>query len=197
MLRLAIIINILFSFAYAKNYKINTKNSKVGFSVTKFKINGDVPGSFKKFSGQFDFDAKKTELKNIKVEIETASVDTGKPKRDKHLRDDPEFFLVKKYPKIIFETAKDRVFKLKEGIVTFVKGKLTIKDKTREETLNVIYNGIGKKGPKFSILSQIDRRNYNVTWNDKYEGEVLKRFKRKFFNKILDNNVKIQIFINQ
>jgi polyisoprenoid-binding protein YceI len=184
---------------WSKTYKLGGDNTTIKFSITKFKENGDIPGTFKKVEGTYFFDQKKNELKDIDIVIDMASVDTENEKRDKKLRDDPEFFEVKKYPKMRFKTTPGQIFKIKEGIVTFVKGELEIKGVLKSESINVIYNGLDKKNkkPMFSILSQIDRRNYNISWNKDYKGDVAKRLQRFFVNKVLDNRVKIQIKVNQ
>ncbi len=73
----------------AEEYLIDTKNSHAS-------INFKIPhlgysmllGRFNKFEGKFTFDKDDPSRSKVSVTIDTASIDSNNPKRDKHLRSD-------------------------------------------------------------------------------------------------------------
>lgn len=149
--------------AFATVYKLDPAHQQVGFSVRHMMIS-NVKGHFNKVNGSFDFDPAKKQLKNIDVVIDTASIDTAQPDRDKHLSN-ADFFDVTKYPKMTFKSEKIE-FDGKKGKAT---GPLTIKDKTKTITLDFTYNGEmemnGGKSVGFSASTVIDRKDFGLNWN--------------------------------
>lgn len=149
--------------ASAAIYKLDPGHLEVGFSVRHMMIS-NVKGHFDKVTGSFDYDAAKKTLKNVEVTIETASITTSQADRDKHLTG-PDFFDVAKYPKMTFKSEKIE-FDGKKGKMT---GPLTIKDKTKNVTLDFTYNGeteiMGTKKVGFSAHGTINRKDWGMTWN--------------------------------
>ena len=97
----------VFSFSLCAkpiSYKLDTNNSKVGFSV-KHKITKDVYGEFLKSKGEVILNNKTNEILKVEAKIDVNSIDTGIYKRDKHLRSS-DFFHAEKYPFIFFESSK-------------------------------------------------------------------------------------------
>ena len=138
----------LFASAQAavENYKIDPVHSSVGFKIRHFFTT--VPGFFTKFSGTIAVDRDQLENSVIDARIEVASVDTRVEARDKDLRSD-QFFDVVKFPAITF---KSKTWK-KTGEDTFdVTGDLTIRDITKEIVLQVKSLGFGP-GMKGAMLS--------------------------------------------
>jgi polyisoprenoid-binding protein YceI len=152
---------LAFSFsAWAAPLKVDPAKSKVGFSIHKFKIGGDVAGEFKKFTGSFEVDAKTSLLKSAQGEIEVASVDTQSEKRDEHLRTG-DFFEVSKHPKITF-TLKEHTGSIKAGKV---KGALSIKGVTKDVELDAVVKNAALKTYEIELKGQINRKDYGITWN--------------------------------
>ena len=107
--------------------------------------------------------------------IDASSIFTNNDDRDNHLRS-ADFFDVEKFPGIIFESTKfekvsDEEYKL--------RGNLTIKDVTKEITLNVEYGGSnkdpwGNTKAGFSLTGKINRKDWGLNWNAALEaGGVL------------------------
>lgn len=149
--------------AHATAFKIDEKHSSVGFSIKHLMIS-NVKGSFNKFSGTFDYDAAKKQVKDVEVTIDTNSISTNEPDRDAHLRN-ADFFDVQKYPKITFKSTKVE-FDGKKGKAT---GPLTIKDKTKTVTFDFTYGGeaemMGTKKVAFSAGTTINRKDFGLNWN--------------------------------
>jgi polyisoprenoid-binding protein YceI len=105
------------------------------------------------------------EMGRIKLEVKTKSVNTGIPNRDNHLRAD-EFFAVKKYPTMSFESTG---VKQKQGNEYIVEGNLTVKGKTQKVAVPFTYFGSRenplKKGQQvagFEAHFTVNRLDYGV-----------------------------------
>src|SRR5690606_7361396 len=116
---------------------LDPTHSELTFKVKHLMIS-NVKGEFKIFNASIDNE----DFENGKViaRIDASSIFTNNDDRDNHLRS-ADFFDVEKFPGIIFESTKfekvsDEEYKL--------RGNLTIKDVTKEITLNVEYGGSNK-----------------------------------------------------
>lgn len=152
-------------YTHAENYKLDTSHTEVGFSVKHLLIS-NVKGRFGKFSGTFEYDKALKSLKNLKIEIDPASISTSEKDRDEHLRSD-DFFDVKKYKKITF--ISDKADFSEDGKIIKVSGKLKIKDKELPVTLEVTLNGEaeieGTKKIAFTANTEINRKDWGINWN--------------------------------
>jgi polyisoprenoid-binding protein YceI len=84
--------------AQGQKYLITPENSKIEFIGSK--VTGSHHGSFKKFSGEIDFNGQ-PENSRVSITIETNSVETDTPDLTKHLQT-PDFFDVAKHPQAKF-----------------------------------------------------------------------------------------------
>lgn len=84
--------------AQGQKYLITPENSKIEFIGSK--VTGSHHGSFKKFSGDIDFNGQ-PENSRVSITIETNSVETDTLDLTKHLQT-PDFFDVAKYPQAKF-----------------------------------------------------------------------------------------------
>ncbi|WP_243359361.1 YceI family protein [Fundidesulfovibrio terrae] len=96
-----------------------------------------VPGRFESYSGTVRFDPQNLEGSVIDVSVDMASISTGVPKRDEHLKS-PDFFDVGKYPAMWFVSQK---ITSKGGSEYVAEGDLTIKDVTKRIQLPFTYLG--------------------------------------------------------
>jgi len=107
------------------------------------------------------------------VKVDVASIDTGEPDRDAHLRSD-DFFNAEKYPFATFKST--RVEEIDEHIEQHVRvwGNLTIRDVTKEIPLDVEFEGRivdpwGKDRASFSGETQISRKEFGLRWDQLME----------------------------
>ncbi|MAM86714.1 YceI family protein [Allohahella sp. A8] len=124
----------------AAEYLIDTKDAH---AFVQFKIQhlgySWLLGRFNDFSGTFNFDEKNPEKSSVKVEIDTASIDSNHAERDKHLRSD-DFLDVTKYPKASFVSTDVK----KTGDETAkITGDLTLRGVTREIVIDATRIGGG------------------------------------------------------
>lgn len=152
-----------------RNWTIDPSHSEIGFSVRHLMIS-TVRGSFTSFSGAAEFDPEAIEQGSINVEIDPSGIDTRDETRDGHLRS-PDFFDAETYPAITF--ASTSVEPAGNGRYS-VHGDLTIKDVTRPVTLDttftdVISDPFGGARLGVSASTEIDRKEFGLTWNQALE----------------------------
>ena len=90
--------------AVPETYAIDSVHSNVAFKIRHLGISW-VNGYFKQFEGKVTLDPENPEKSTVKVTVQSASIDTATPDRDKHLRS-PDFFSVEKFPVLSFESSK-------------------------------------------------------------------------------------------
>ena len=153
------------STSQAGKYAIDPAHSKVGFEIPHLVISS-VEGRFTKFEGEIDFAEKFTDSK-VTAKIDTASIDTSNDDRNKHLKS-ADFFDVAKYPTITFKSKKITGTPEKFTVV----GDLTIKDKTKEVSLDGKFLGLVKDAydkAAFTATTKINRQDYNLKWGKMVE----------------------------
>ena len=141
----------------------------MGFSLQR--------GRFDKTQGTIvlDLEAHKG---TVEVSIDTASVDTGEPKLDEHLKGE-DFFDVKKFPRMTFKSS-DLVF---EGdVLKKANGELTIKGVAKPVTFDLGYFKCGnslavlRKVCGADLSARIKRSDFGVSYGIPMVGdEVLLR----------------------
>ena len=152
----------LHSFAQEK-WALDKSHSKIGFSVLHMGIS-EVEGYFK------DFESSVTTSNNfqeadITFVAKAASIYTDNERRDTHLKSD-DFFNAEKFPELKF-TGK----LVKENNAYSLKGKLTIRDVTKDVVFKVVYGGRINTGrgekAGFKISGEINRLDYGLKWENK------------------------------
>lgn len=124
--------------ARAADYSIDPAHSSVGFRIQHLGMSW-LTGRFDTLSGDFAFDQASPATAKIKVEIDTASVNTNHAERDKHLKSG-DFLNVDKNPKATFESTAIEV--TGERTAT-IKGNLTLNGVTKEVAIAAEYVGGG------------------------------------------------------
>jgi len=137
-----------------------------------------VRGRFKQVQGTLTADEEHPEGCCADVDIDVASLDTGSPDRDAHLRG-TDFFDAERFPKITFHSTAIEGNVREEGDRFRVVGDLTIRDSTMEVALDCVFEGRGQDPwgndrAGFSGSAEIDRREWGLRWNQTIEtGGVL------------------------
>jgi polyisoprenoid-binding protein YceI len=123
-----------------------------------------VRGSFTEVSGTIELAEDPTES-TVEIILQAASVDTGNPERDEHLRS-PDFFDVATYPEIRFRSTS---IQPDEDRWT-VTGDLAVRDAIHPVTLTVEFLGVaidpwGNPKAGFSASGELNREDWGLTWN--------------------------------
>lgn len=156
-------------------YVADTMHSEVEFMVKHMMVT-KVKGTFNDYSVEIDADSiEGFENAKITAKATAASIDTGVADRDGHLKS-ADFFDAENHPEIKFDSTKIE----KYGDTYNVTGDLTILDTTREETVELLYNGQGidpmSGGTVYGFEGEftLNREDYGLTWNQSLEtGGVL------------------------
>jgi polyisoprenoid-binding protein YceI len=148
-------------------WPIDATHSNVQF-VARHMMISKVRGSFREFSGTVVIGEDPTRS-TLEVDIKAASIDTGDPNRDEHLRG-PDFLDVERHPEIRYLSTSVRP----DGDKWAVTGMLTIKAVTREVTMAVEFCGAqpdpwGNVRAGFLATTEIDREDFDITWNQMLE----------------------------
>jgi polyisoprenoid-binding protein YceI len=156
------------------SWNIDAAHSGINFSIRHMVVS-KVRGRFTKFTGAVKLDDADLTRSTIEATIDASSIDTGTAQRDAHLRS-PDFFDVERFPELRFFST--RIEKLSDDRYRVV-GDLTIRDVSREVTLDVEYAGRGKdpwgnERVAFAAKTAIDRKDFGLGWNQVLEaGGVL------------------------
>jgi len=155
------------------NWNIDLAHSGINFSIRHMVVS-KVRGRFTQYTGTLNLDDDLSRSQ-VDVSIDAASIDTGVGQRDAHLRS-ADFFDVEKFPQLRFQSR--RLAKVSDDRYS-VTGELTIRDVTREVTLDVEYGGRakdpwGNERVGFIAKTAIDRKDFGLGWNQVLEaGGVL------------------------
>lgn len=167
MLRVAFGIAILSVLAVgaaqaAEPLTLDAKNSKIEF-VGK-KADGQHLGGFKKFTVDATADHEDPSKGTLKIEIDATSLWSDAGNLTNHLKN-PDFFDVRKYPKITFVATKITKEGEKKGTIT---GDLTMLDKTVSITVPAEATTT-EKTIELTTSFELDRTKWGMTYG---EGKV-------------------------
>jgi polyisoprenoid-binding protein YceI len=156
------------------SWNIDATHSGINFSIRHMVVS-KVRGRFTKYSGELTLDDGDLTRSSVEAVIDAGSIDTGTAQRDAHLRS-PDFFDVERFPELRFRST--RIEKLSDARYRVV-GDLTIRDVTRELSLDVEYGGRakdpwGNERVGFIAKASLDRKEFGLQWNQVLEaGGVL------------------------
>ena len=150
----------------ADTYVIDSAHTSVIFGASHMGFSYTY-GRFNKVIGGYELDPGNPEAAQFNMTIDAASIDTNNPKRDEHLKS-PDFFNVKQFPEITFQSTGVKVEEGEKGPIYNVTGNLTIHGETREITLplQLLKQGPGMGGEVrsgFLCQSAIKRSEFGMT----------------------------------
>jgi polyisoprenoid-binding protein YceI len=117
-------------------WQIDPAHTSVEFAV-KHTMFTTVRGRFRDGKGTIEVDEENPDNSSVNVEIAAASIDTGVPDRDAHLRS-ADFFDAENHPTLTFRSRRVEGAMKKEGDRFTVVGDLTIRGTTIEATLDAV-----------------------------------------------------------
>jgi PAS domain S-box-containing protein len=150
-------------------YRVDPHHTRLGFSCSFMKLL-TVHGRFRDMRGWLEIEDDDPSSLQAECTIETASVDTGSPDRDYHLRS-PDFFAVDAFPEMVFHST--RVQQRGEDRYR-VFGELTIRDVTRPIVLEARLEErerepSGAERAVVTATSLINRRDWFLDWEEALE----------------------------
>jgi polyisoprenoid-binding protein YceI len=117
--------------AAADNYTLDPSHSFPRFEINHFGFSTHR-GQFNKTAGKLALD-RTAKTGAIEITVQTASIGTGDPKLEEHLRS-PDFFNVEKFPTMVF---KSKSVKFNGNVPASADGELTLLGVTRPITLTI------------------------------------------------------------
>jgi len=150
-------------------------HSEIAFKVKHLMIT-NVKGVFKDFSASVTTTGNDFITSDIEFTLHPASVDTGAPDRDNHLKS-ADFFDVTNYDRISFSGQKAEKADSDGNYLLY--GDLTIKDVTKPVKLNVEFAGVmkdpwGNEKAGYTLIGKVNRKDWGLNWNAALEaGGVL------------------------
>lgn len=145
-------------------YAVDPSHTEIGFTARHMMVT-KVRGTFSDFTADVvvgDSLASTT----VQAEVQMNSVDTRSEDRDNHLRTS-DFFGIEEHPSMTFRSTE-----ITESSLT---GDLTIKGQTRPVTFDLEFNGVspdpwGGTRAGFEATTEINRKDWDLTWNVAVEG---------------------------
>ncbi len=156
-LLLALLLPAFASATAGETLKADKESSKIKFVGTK--TDGKHEGGFKEFTSVIDADFANPANGSLKIEIDAASLFSDDEKLTNHLKN-PDFFDVRKYPKIKFESTK--IVHGDEGTIKIV-GKMTMLDETIEVEIPVEAK-LDDSALVLKAKFKIDRTKWGMTY---------------------------------
>jgi polyisoprenoid-binding protein YceI len=156
------------------SWNVDPAHTSINFSVRHMVVS-KVRGRFTRYAVTLQLDDEDLTKSSAAATIDVASIDTGTPQRDEHLRS-ADFFYVEQFPELRFQSK--RIEKVDDERYRLV-GDLTIRDVTRELALQVEYGGRakdpwGNERVGFLAKAALERKDFGLGWNQLLEtGGVL------------------------
>lgn len=141
-------------------WAIDPTHSDITFKVKHMMIS-TVTGHFEDFTASVESESDTFENAQFEFSAKIDSINTKNADRDAHLKSN-DFFNAEEFPEMTFaSTSFDG-----ETLV----GELTIRDITKEVSLDVDFNGVavdpyGQTKAGFEIEGTINRKDFGLTWN--------------------------------
>ena len=115
----------------ADSYTVDPSHTFPRFEISHFGFSTHH-GQFNKTAGKLVLD-RAAKTGSVDVTVDTASISTGDPKLEKHLRSE-DFFNVEKFPTMVF---KSKVVKFNGDVPAVAEGELTLLGVTRPLALTI------------------------------------------------------------
>ena len=149
-------------------YQIDPSHTYPSFETDHFAGMSVWRGKFTRTSGSVVLDRDKG-AGSVDITIDAASIDTGNPKLDEHVKS-ADMFDVAKYPTAIY---KGKLAGFKNGVPTEVEGEFTLHGVTRPLTLNInTFKCMSYPDKKehcgADVSATFNRADYGISYGDKY-----------------------------
>jgi polyisoprenoid-binding protein YceI len=148
----------------AGTWVVDPAHSSVAFEVKHMMIS-TVRGLFREFDGTLEAAEDDPAHSRVRGTAKVASIDTGSPDRDEHLKS-PDFFDAERYSEITYVSTRIEPLGGPDYRVT---GDLTIKGVTRPVTMEASVEGAGEdpwgaERVGIRVRGRIDRKDFGLSW---------------------------------
>jgi len=148
-----------------ERWEIDGTNSRLGFSLRHIVVS-EIHGSFGSWGGEMLFDPDYVPRTQIQIWIDVASIDTGSPERDAHLRS-VEFLDAARFPRAEFTSTDVSLRRDGEAGVT---GRLQLHGTGRFVDLDIVagrafVDDQGLMRAVYRVHGRVDRQAFGLHWN--------------------------------
>jgi polyisoprenoid-binding protein YceI len=148
-----------------EHWEIDGANSTLTFALRHFVV-GEIKGQFERWGGTLLLDPAHVSRSSLEVWVDVASLDTGSPERDAHLRS-PELLDVARSPLALFRSTG---LALHADGKAAVAGRLELHGVTRHVELAVMSQGswgVDKHElrAEYAAHTGFDRQEFGLHWN--------------------------------
>ena len=148
-----------------ERWEIDGNNSRLGFSLRHIVVS-EIHGCFRSWGGEMLFDPDYVPRTQIQVWIDVASIDTGSPERDAHLRS-AEFLDAARFQRALFTSTDVSLRRDGEAGVT---GRLQLHGTGRFVDLDAVarrafVDDRGLMRAVYSVHGRVDRQAFGLHWN--------------------------------
>lgn len=162
---LALVLSSFSAVIAQTKWNVDASHTNIGFEVDHMVI-ASVEGEFAEFDASVESEGNDFTNADIKFTADIESISTDNEKRDEHLKSD-DFFNAEKFPQLTFVS---KSMTKVDGNDWKLVGDLTIRDVTKEVTLDVEFRGLvkdpwGNTRVGFEINGELNRFDYNLKWN--------------------------------
>lgn len=145
-------------------WTIDPSHSLVEFSVRHMMVS-TVKGRFTGIQGSITDVGDDPTRSSVDVTLDVATISTNDDRRDAHLRS-ADFFDAEQFPTLVFKSRRITG----NGEHFTLIGDLTIRDQTREVSIDASLNGIGTSPfgttvAGFSGSTKLNRKDFGLNWN--------------------------------
>lgn len=137
--------------------KVDYEKSNLNFFVRHI-IFSKFMGNFSKFDVDLKGDLSDPSSLAISVDVDVSSIDAHMKMLNRHLKEEPVFFNVSKYPTATFESTK---ITKKGSNKLLIRGNLSIKDVKKEIVIDSTYTK-EDDGIKFEFETKINRGDFHL-----------------------------------
>lgn len=147
-----------------QNWGFDALHSEVNFKVKHMMVS-TVTGTFNSYDVKVTTDGEDFTTAQVEFSADINSISTRNEDRDNHLKSD-DFFNANEFPHMTFKSKE----MIKDGEDFKLVGDLTIRDVTKEVTLDVEFNGVavdpyGQTKAGFEINGNINRKEFGLRWD--------------------------------
>ncbi|WP_338700900.1 YceI family protein [Streptomyces sp. Q6] len=160
--------------ALTGDYTVDPAHTSLGF-VARHAMVTNVKGGFSDFTGTLHLDGSEPSKSTASFDVQMASIDTGNPDRDGHLKS-ADFFKIDEFPTMTFRSTSAESLGGDDYRIT---GDLSLLGTTKPLTIDLEFNGVakdpfGNERVGFEGKTEILRSEWGLTWNAALEtGGVL------------------------
>jgi polyisoprenoid-binding protein YceI len=144
-----------------EKWEIDPARSTLRF-VLRHLVISEIKGEFRRWGGTLFLDRRQVGPSTVNVWVDVATIDTGDPERDAHLRSS-EFLDVARIPRAEFDAS---AIEERSGSA-LVRGRLHLHGMTHDLDLEVEPHLVPRPGEEnvYRVRAKLDRQSFGLHWN--------------------------------